>query len=383
MIRSLSQTEVVSALTCQAQHAFSYTGHLTKGRCLRSKQIAPSLSYGRAWGRAVAIWHSHTGSELEARLAAHEALQDALERDVAEQLGTGAMIAPEVEVAALERLGAVLDHYTTIGERMVGLRALEEHILLPIPARTGKRTSSVYRYECYLDGAVDDEHGREWLVEFKYHGRLTPLRIVERLIQLRWEAWARQHQTGRPVQGVIFDERLAEAPKPPRLVKDKKRKGVTVSHAKEQLCTADDYRAVCAEYGVDPKPETELYLEGRVWQQRPPILFRPDEIEQAGKELVDAAQLIRDLDGGRQPIRNGQQRLCNSCRFDPICSDPDDELALEANYELVVPKRLRGSYEIVPALSRGEAVYAQPFTFWSDDYKGERSEEDDSQMVRS
>lgn len=370
MIRSLSQTEIVSVMTCQAQHAFGYTGHLTNGRCLRSKQIAPSLSYGRAWGRAVATWHSHSGSELEARLAAHEALQDTVAKDIAEQLDAGAMVAPEVEIDAVERLGAILEHYIAIGERMVGLRSLEERIFLPVPSRKGDGASRLYRFECFLDGALDDEHGREWLVECKLHGRLTPLRIVERLPQLRWYCWARQQETGRPVQGIIFDERWNEPPKPPRLVKDKGRKAMTVSHAKDQLCTADDYRAVCAEYGVEPKLETEIYLENRVWQQRPPILFRPDEIAEAGRELVDVAKLIRDLDGGRQPIRNAQQRLCNSCRFDPICSSPDDELALESQYDFIVPKRLRG-----------EADRADPpITLWSQD-KGERSEEDDPQMV--
>jgi hypothetical protein len=79
-----------------------------------------------------------------------------------------------------------------------------------------------------------------------------------------------------------------------------------------------------------------------------PILFRDGELDEAGRELVTAAQLIRDLDAGHlEPLRHVSPMTCNGCRYRRICANPDDELFVESLFELVEPKRERQLQEVM------------------------------------
>jgi hypothetical protein len=362
VIRSLSYSELSTALTCQARHAFQYTGHLTNGQTLKRRQIARILSDGRAWGAAVASWHAFRDdptlfgaySPLIGKMAAHSALRASYELDVIEQLELSVHVSIEDQVERQEQLGAILDHYMATAERMLGLTRIEGELSVPIPSRTGQRPSSRYRFVGLLDGFLPDlVDEKEWLVEFKLRTKLTPVKFIQLSRQIRWYAWARQRETGQPIVGAIIDERLMDAPKPPRLVIARRKgegiNGRVPSHATDQLCTAADYVALCNEYGVYPVEDTVNALEARVWQQRVPILFRPGELDEAGQELVSAAKLIRDLDSGElYPVRNAQPQLCRSCRFVEACPAPDDALYIDTIYERTVPKRLRDQAPVPP-----------------------------------
>lgn len=324
------------ALDCQAKHAFAYTGHLTDGDALIPKTTAPRLSAGRAWGAAVAAWHSTDLSQLlSPEQQAFAALDGALHDDATEQLRNGTYDEAAHE-ALHEELLAVFMHYTQTTERWSLDPVLERKLLVALPSRSSERKSSRYKLIAYLDGTKGD-----WLVEFKYRSTLTPATIVVLSRQIRWYAWAYWQATGRKPVGVEVHERLAEAPKAPRLVQGRKKsEGKVPSHAKDQTCTVEAYEALCADYGVSPRAETVEALRARRWQQTVPVLFRDGELEEAGRELVSAAQQIHLLDSGRvMPLRNAK-RHCNWCQFREICPTPDPEL-VDALHRRVPAKRNR------------------------------------------
>jgi hypothetical protein len=356
--RQLSFTEIQTALTCEGRHAFQYTGRLTGGETLKRKQIAVELSNGRAWGAAVAAWHGFPADTslldayrpVLAKQAAHEALLASYRHDVEEQLAAGVWVPVEAQVDRQTWLAEILDHYMATGVPLENLTRIEGGFDMPLPSRTGKRVSTVYRFTGFLDGWTVPAGGGHALVEFKFRSRLTPPDQVQLSRQVRWYALALQRETGVPVIGAVLDERLAEPPKPPRVVQAKRKgegvDGWTVSHAKDQLTTPELYLEACGLFDAEPEPDTLDALRTRLWQQRHPILFRPSELAEAERELVSAAKLIRDLDSGaRYPVRNAQTQLCRRCRYLEACPNPDDQFYLDTLYERTVPKRLRAREE--------------------------------------
>jgi hypothetical protein len=82
--------------------------------------------------------------------------------------------------------------------------------------------------------------------------------------------------------------------------------------------------------GQAPDPELVMELQSRQWQQRVAILFRPEELDEAGYELTSAGITIRDLDNGHVwPTRNASERNCGGCPFKRICADPSASLVDE------------------------------------------------------
>lgn len=355
-MRRISHSEIQMALTCQARWDFAYGGHLSGGHTFRRRQLSAHLSNGRAWGAAAAAWHA---ADLRAPLslltpvdgfgvkaAAHEALVASYAHDVATQAEVEVFVPVETQVEKVAWLGEVLDHYMSTAVKLPNLTRLEDELDIAIPSRTGKRASSKYHFNGFIDGFTVNEHEHEFVVEFKLRDTLTPPDLIQLSRQVRWYAWSRQQETGLLVAGVLVDERLAEAPKPPRIVKAKRKSegidGLVPSHAVDQLTTPEYYKAVCEEFDVEPHQDTLDALERRRWQQRVPIMFSPGELEEAGRELVSAAQTIRDLDTGqRYPVRNAQPQLCRSCRFKEACASPSDDLYLETLFIFTQPKRLR------------------------------------------
>jgi hypothetical protein len=167
--------------------------------------------------------------------------------------------------------------------------------------------------------------------------------VIELLRQYRWYAWARQREAGRRVVGIIVDERLNAVPKPAKVLKNG-----SVSADRAQLTTPELYLEACERQGQAPDPEMVMVLGERHWQQRVPILFRPGELEEAGKELTSAAIDIRDLDNGTKwPTRNASERTCGGCRYRRICNDPVGEL-VDDLFLRVAPKRNRDAEQSQP-----------------------------------
>lgn len=356
--RLLSYTEIETALTCWARWDFAYGGRLA-GATLKRRELAPILSGGRAWGAAVAAWHAGQGT-LFPEFDAHQALNASLDNDVDDMKERGFTPSTESVLELQTHLAACLDHYMTTATPLPNLTLLEHESRVPLPARGNSgRSSTVYRLQTFLDGftVIGPDHPEypegQYVVEFKFRGRLTPVPIVQRQRQHPWYAWGlRRAQNGYGVDGTLVDERLSEAPKPPNLNKPRPTKknpnpNPPVSHAKDQLCTADDYIAVCHEFGEDPHWDVVENLRARRWQQRVPIFYGPGDLERAGDELRDAAKLIRDLDrGDLTPIRNATTQHCQGCRFRDVCSEPTDQLFVDTLFERTVPKRLRDPNEM-------------------------------------
>jgi hypothetical protein len=367
--RLLSFSEIQTANTCQARHAFAYTGHLTGGKTLHRRAIASTLSNGRAWGAAVAAWHAFPSDPtlfgiyepMLARIAAHEALRASYRHDVEEQLKSGVWVDLEAQVHRERWMMNIADHYMSTADRMNNLTRLEGEVDVPIPSRTGRRSSTRYRFTGFLDGFTIDRSNSQWIAEFKLRTSLTDPAQIQLSRQIRWYAWARQRETDLPVVGCLVDERLAEAPKPARLVQAKRKSepqdefGRTPSHAQDQMCTAEAYIALCLEYGVEPHPDVIATLRARVWQVRHPVIFRRSELKEAGEELVSAAKFIQQLDSGELwPVRNASPQLCRGCKFKEACPDPDDQLYLDTIFERRVPKRLREPEQASAAASPTE-----------------------------
>lgn len=344
MIRTLSYSEVSRALRCMAQWDFSYGGHLA-GTALKAKRVVPILSEGRAWGAAVAAYHStlHMGHPACNR-AAMTALDDSLNADADRQREFG-VHDPPAHDELRARLLRILGHYIDTAEPFELDPVLERQLFVPIPSRSGERPSSRYRLQSYLDGTRDID-GRPWLVEFKLRNTLTSVELIALSRQIRWYAWAYWQESGVKVAGVEVHERWNEVPKPARLVQGKRKGQERVpSHAKDQVTTVGKYLDLCGEFGVEPNPDTLAALRRRRWQQRVPIMFRDGELEEAGRELVSAAKLIRDLDSGElMPLRNAIRSNCSGCSFREICPNPDSEL-VDDLFERVEPKRLRAREE--------------------------------------
>jgi CRISPR/Cas system-associated exonuclease Cas4 (RecB family) len=330
--RLLSFSEISRAMTCQAQWDFSYGGHLA-GDALKPKMTAPRLSGGRAWGAAVSAYHVHRHG-----IPAIEAMDESLDADAARQRELGVHSQEAHDDLRRELLG-LLNHYIHIADDFeLDPLGEERELLVPIPSRTGGR-SNRYKLLCYLDGTrmID---GNEWIVEFKLRAQLSSVEIIQLSRQIRYYAWAFWQATGIKPAGVQVHERLNQVPKPPRILQSGK-----PSHAKEQLCTEEAYRAVCCEHEVEVNEETARSLGSRRWQQVVPIMFRDGELEEAGRELVSAAKLIRDLDTGKlHPVRNAAPFICRGCSFKDICPSPDNEL-VDALFERTTPKRNRSSHE--------------------------------------
>jgi hypothetical protein len=343
--RLLSYTEIETAQTCFARHAFRYTGHLTEGDALLRRSIPTRLSEGRAWGIAVAKWHTGPRTLLRG-LEAAEGVYASLAADEAQMLERGIRVSADEQVAVAAHLLDLLEHYTTTSDPLGNLTRLEDEVVVALPSRTGRKHSTRYRYQCFIDGWTYDDDGHPWLLEFKLRSRLSSVDLVQKSRQLRWYSWALREAKGIEPVGVLLDERLNLAPQDPRLVKARRKgdgiDGYVPSHATDQVTTSERYEYVCRYYGVEPSRETAEHLDRRVWQQRVPILFRPGELDEAGEELVSAAKLIRDLDSGAlYPIRNARAALCGGCDFQSICSAPGDRLFVDTLFERVVPKRKR------------------------------------------
>jgi hypothetical protein len=334
--RLLSYTEIETALTCWARWDFKYGGRLA-GSTLKKREVASLLREGKAWGAAVAAWHQHSG-ELLALWYAHEALREAIDEDCKAMAAVGFPIPLDERTAMETRLATMLDHYASIAIPYPNLTKLEGEIVVGVPSRgNSKRSSTRYRFQCFLDGFTDDA-GDEWVVEFKLRGRLTDPVLAQKQRQPRWYAWARLRETGRIPTGVYVDERLNEIPKAPRLTE----KGKKPSHAKEQLTTPEMYADLCHEHGEMPKLEVMDALRARSWQQTIPLLFRPSELGEVEQEMISAAKLIRDLDSGElYPIRNASRMHCTGCFYRDICENPRDDLYVESMFERTVPKRDR------------------------------------------
>lgn len=407
--RSISHSELEAAQTCEAAWDFKYGGHLA-GSTLKQRTVPTILSGGSAWGAMLAAWHGNSGNLL-AKMEAYAAMTASLDADWRQMQDRGVLIPGVLDKRVdLElKLGAMFEHYTTLCEPFLNLTKIEGEIDVPIPARSGKGSSSMYRFGGRIDGFTLDSRG-EWLWECKLRGNITPREYVELGRQYIRYAWARWRETGHPIVGIIIEERLNDVPKPARLVQagkedprsyicpmcgspatkpclgglDKRKELKTVhperaklaqviygpSHAADQMCTVESYVALCEEYHQEPHQDVVEALRGRVWQVRHQIPFRASELREAGLELVSGAKLIRDLDSGaRYPMRIGKTMTCRFCDFRPICKSPGDDLYVDQLFERGVPKRLKGSFEaaasevVVPMPMPGPTTIEQEIPF--------------------
>lgn len=282
---------------------------------------------GRAWGAGVASYHALGHGTA--------AIYYALAEDKADQIVAGTFDEQAFE-DTVNRLTMMLDHYVTIStEPRLPLIDRERELLVPLRARSGKRRSTIYRLHAFLDGVHIDAEDRPWIVEFKLRGRLMTLEQIVLSRQIRWYAWAWREATGREPAGVIVDERLNELPHSVRVNKDG-----TVSRV--QSCTPEAYTLACADREQEPHPETLTALRSKTWQERHRILFRSEELDEAGWQLTSTAQLTQLMDSGAlYPTRNPAPQRCGWCPYRPICADPSDRDLIEALYTREPPKRLR------------------------------------------
>ena len=164
--RSISHSEIETVNTCEARWDFKYGGRLA-GHTFKPFEVGPYLSQGKAWGQAVAAWHSWNGDTIESRLHAHRVLIETFMEDVHVQRERWVMVSNERVAHELEHLGMMLDDYMAGAEKLGGLTRLEHEYLLAIPSQSGKGKSNRWSFQGFIDGFVVDGNGHEWLVEFK------------------------------------------------------------------------------------------------------------------------------------------------------------------------------------------------------------------------
>lgn len=317
-------------MSCQARHAFAYTGALTNGTALSPRTSAPILRDGRAWGAGVASYHA-LGHGTEAIL-------DSLLDDAGEQKDAGTFDQPTFD-DAVNRLSWMLQHYVAQEPEPLFLVERERELMVPIRSRKGTRRSTVYRLHAFLDGVHIDVDGRVWIVEFKLRGRLQNLEQILLNRQIRWYAWAWRETTGEEPAGVIVEERLNALPSPVAFNKN----GAV---SKVQSCDAAAYMDACAAAGHGPDDEVFDRLRAKDWQLRHRILLRSEEIDEAALQITSAAEQTHSFDSGAlYPVRNPSPARCPSCPFKPICADPSDVDRVDSLYFRSVPKWARAALE--------------------------------------
>lgn len=342
MTRVLSHSEVSSALDCQVKHAFRYTGALTDGTVLKPKSATVPMREGRMWGRMVAAWHQTR--TLEQVVAV---LNEALKDDAQMQRDAGLYIQADHD-AVEEKMLALFAQYALDAEPL-RLTSPELELLASIPSRTGRGNSSIYRLQTFFDGVCTDDMGRTFLVEFKLRNRLQPYELIVKDRQIRWYAWAFQQATGVAPSGVILDERLNDLPSPVKLNQDGK-------PSKVQSCRPDDYINAWHGLAGEPDPDVLAKLRARKWQNRTTVIFRPDEIIEAGRQLTSAGRLIHMLDvGDLFPIRNPGQMRCPGCAYREVCMTPGDRELVDALFDRDDPKRMRPTLEPPSTTERAAA----------------------------
>lgn len=358
--RRISHSEIESMQHCQLQHDLTYSGQVL-GYTLTPKVAAPILQDGRAWGAMVAAWHI-TGDTVAAELE----MEKSFGEDAQAMLDFG--IPFEMIDAQLgeqrDLLRRIFAHYIATTTRIEGCHSPEQKFVVPLPSRTGRRSSNRYELDARIDLIKTDDYG-DWVVEFKLRAQLTPLHILTRQPQIRRYTWAYEKYTGRQLAGIIVDETRKAAPNEPRMVKAKKMSeaqksyraeckaaGVeedkerfndladrVPSHAKDQGCTVDAYRKNCADHGVEPEQETIDELALIVWGQRERVFVTPRELETTARELVSAGKQIHDFDSGAVlPIANVSPRTCGGCRFRDICGDLTNTEFIDSQFDRRPPR---------------------------------------------
>jgi CRISPR/Cas system-associated exonuclease Cas4 (RecB family) len=374
MKRAISFTESGNLLTCQAQWDFNYGGYLA-GDCLKPRAVPTRLQEGSAWGAGVAAFHAATEDKVDAGIMAIAKSLD----DEAEKLKRKGVYDAVAHSQIAHKLRSLLEQYAEEEETrdvpLEGLGRLEEELLVPLPSRSGKGDSNRYFLQVFFDGVLEDADGRIWLVEFKLREQLSALELITNGRQIRYYAWAYEREYGRPVAGVIVDERLNAEPKPPKIVNSKKGVGVEVevdvldketkeptgdkkmvwrapSTDKAQLTTPELYKAACEEYGVEVDEAMVAALGDRQWSQRQRIFLSKREVEESGTELVSLGRQVAGVDSGEvYPVRNVKPQNCKGCRFREICNDPHDTELVDSLFDRRPPKRDRDpeNKEAVPA----------------------------------
>jgi hypothetical protein len=352
--RTLSFSEIDTALTCQARWDFQYGGRLqAQGdnpyavATLKPRQTAMILSEGKAWGAGVAAWHQHSGTLLAMHYAV-EAIHKSLAAEAAQLERMGFPVDTDTWIATENKLLAILDNYAAVSEPLPNFSRIEEEIVVAIPSRGGRRSSTLYRFLCYLDGYTDKASGERWLVEFKLRKSLQEAAQAELSRQYRWYAWSEEKKSGHTITGVLVDETLNEPPRDAARTPTGK-----LSHRKDQWTTVDRYVDACRDEGVNPSAEAVQMIGDRVWTKRIPLMYRPSEQFEHGLELVSGAKLIRDLDNGElYPIRNAKPMTCRSCRFRAICANPRDRLYVDTLFTRSLPKRYRDGATVTPTERR-------------------------------
>lgn len=373
MKRLISFTEASNLLTCEAQWDFNYGGFLA-GDCLKPRAVPTRLQEGSAWGAAVAAFHAAKEDKLFDAIAAMAKSLD----DEAEKLKRKGVYDAEAHLAIAAKLRALLVQYAEEEETrdvpLEGLGRLEQELVVPLPSRSGKGDSNRYFMQVFFDGVYEDADGLFWLVEFKLRESLSALELITRGRQIRYYAWAYEREHGKPIAGVIVDERLNAQPKPPKIVNSKKGVGIEVevdvldketkeptgekktvwkapSTDKAQLTTPDLYVQACEDYGVDVDEEMVAALGDRQWSARHRIFLTPREIAESGTELVSLGRQVAAVDSGEvYPVRNVKPQNCSGCRFREICNDPHDHELVDSLFDRRPPKRDRKpEEEVVPA----------------------------------
>lgn len=367
-LRAISYSEGSTLLDCQAKWDMSYGDQLA-GSSLKSKETPVLLRDGRAWGQAVQAFHQVGGDYEDALLE----LMKALDEDAEEQREAG-LFDEDDYAAKTAFMRALLEHYVARQSEDLTLQELEKELLVPLPSRSGTGDSNRYRLQVFFDGVHVDPAGRTWLVEFKLRTQLSSLDLIAKSRQIRYYAWAYRKETGADVAGVIVEERLKDIPKPARWVKPKKKdEGIvvteaeaaelgapmsdaerasieqgkielrrTVSHAKDQVTTAELYAQACKRAGVDRDEETFGNIASRVWQQRHQIFLTDTEIEEAGRELVSLGHQVAALDSHKvYPVRNPSRARCPGCFYKDVCNSPRDAELVDALFDRRPPKHER------------------------------------------
>lgn len=355
MKRLLSHSEIRTLSTCEAAHAFKYTGVLSDGDTLSPKHALPDrLREGSAFGAAMAVLHAGPPTPDTLARARGEAtmyLEEHQENWTQEELRDVAV-----------KLDRIVRHYAATAD-LFHVADPETRLEVALPSRVtlagGKtRKSTRYGFEGYLDGIHTAANGGVWIVDYKLRDSLSDFDAVANDRQWRRYAWAWREIHGVSPAGIKVVERKNGYPEPEAEVK----RNANGRLSKIQACTPDTYRRAfwadkesgLAEKLLPTAEEATEILEKlrerhdpKHWQRVHTIILRESEIDEAGRELASAANRVGQLErGDLYPLRTVSRSTCGGCDFRDACAEPGDRPVVDAFYTREVPKRLRPPREI-------------------------------------
>ena len=174
-------------------------------------------------------------------------------------------------------------------------------------------------YQGRLDGIVQDQQGRYWILEHKTAGQFRDTEWLELDPQCGSYAWAIQEQLHVPIAGVIYSQAKKAVPEPPAMLVAT-RQGRNFSVNKQQNTTYDLYMQTLEKHGESVERYTDmlnfLRVQDNTFFRRIEVYRNSASLKYMGETIYkEAVEMLNNPSIYPSPGMFN----CNYCRFREPC----------------------------------------------------------------